>query len=229
MTTGHWPALYEENMEKINYIEIAIKEIKSPEFAHTKQILEVNEIEQENGQYKIEDIIENDTAVNIYFKIKDENYFFCISISKETGEVVFPSIRNSNYCYFFAISESKSLEELASYTSIKYTSGYSKGEVRKAGNKHKISNHSCIKFDLLKSKCYETEEAIEKLLDELGKDKEGIKNLIENSSAIIEICKYQYVSANAGFSLSKELIKKLNDFQIGIDIDTYICGKKFIS
>ena len=63
-------------MEKINYIEIAIKEIESPEFAHTKQILEVNEIEQENGQYKIEDIIENDSAVNIYFKIKDENYFF---------------------------------------------------------------------------------------------------------------------------------------------------------
>ena len=82
---------------------------------------------------------------------------------------------------------------------------------------------------MLKSKCYETEEAIEKLLNELGKDKEGIKNLIENSSAIIEICKYQYVSANAGFSLSKALIKKPNDFQIGIDIDTYTCGKEFIS
>ena len=62
-------------MKKINYIKIAIKEIDSPEFAHTKQILEVNEIEQENGQYKIEDIIENDTAVNIYFKINRKDHF----------------------------------------------------------------------------------------------------------------------------------------------------------
>ena len=41
-------------MEKIIYIENAVKEIDSPEFAHTKQILEVNEVETENGKYKIE-------------------------------------------------------------------------------------------------------------------------------------------------------------------------------
>ena len=216
-------------MEKIKYIEKAIKEIESPEFAHTKQILEVNEVEKENGQYKIEDIIENDTGINIYFKIKDEEYFLCIIIDKETGEVIFPDVSNSNHCCFSATSETKSLEELASYTTIKYTSGYSKGEVRKIGNKQRVANHTCIEFDLLNSKCYETEEAIEKLLDELEKDKEGIKKLIKNSSAIIDICKYQYISANAGLSLSDDLIKRLNDFQVGIDIDTYICGKEFIS
>ena len=32
-------------MKKIIYIENAVKEIDSPEFAHTKQILEVNEVE----------------------------------------------------------------------------------------------------------------------------------------------------------------------------------------
>lgn len=216
-------------MERQKYIETAIKEIKSPEFAHTKQILEVNEVEKENGQYKIEGIIENDTCINIYFKIKDEEYFLWIPIDKETGEVIFPDVRNSNHCCLSATSETKSLEELASYTTIKYTSGYSKGEVRKFGNKQRIYNHSRIRFELLESNCYETEEAIEKLLDELEKDKEGIKKLIKNSSAIIDICKYQYVSANAGLSLSDDLIKRLNDFQISVDIDTYICGKPFIS
>ena len=218
-----------KKMEKRKYLEKAIKEIESPEFAHTKQILEVNDVEKENGHYKIEDVIENKEKIDIYFNIKNEKYFLCISINKETDEVIFPSIKNSNHCYFFATSETKSLKELASYTKIKYTSGYSKGEERKIGKKQKIANHSCIEFDLLKSNVYETEEAIEKLLDKLEEDKEGIINLIKNSSAIIEICKYQYVSANAGFSLSNNLIKRLNEFQIGIDVDTYICGKEFIS
>ena len=74
-----------------------------------------------------------------------------------------------------------------------------------------------------------TEEAIEKLLDKLSEDKQGIKELIKHSNAVIEICKNQYVSANAGMTFSKELLQRLSEFEIGIDIDTYICGKEFIS
>ena len=61
-------------MEKIIYIENAVKEIDSPEFAHTKQILEVNEVETENGKYKIEKIMEHENQVHIFFKIKDHSY-----------------------------------------------------------------------------------------------------------------------------------------------------------
>ena len=56
-----------------------------------------------------------------------------------------------------------------------------------------------------------------------------IKELIKHSNAVIEICKNQYVSANAGMAFSKELLQRLSEFESGIDIDTYICGKDFIS
>ena len=215
-------------MEKIIYIENAVKEIDSPEFAHTKQILEVNEVETENGKYKIEKIMEHENQVHIFFKIKDEKYFLCISLDKQSGKVIFPSIRNSNYCYLYATSETKSLEELASYTKIKYTKGYSKGDIIKRANTQKIVKVSSIYFELLETECYETEEAIERLLDKLSEDKQGIKELIKHSNAVIEICKNQYVSANAGMAFSKELLQRLSEFEIGIDIDTYICGKEFI-
>lgn len=216
-------------MKKIIYIENAVKEIDSPEFAHTKQILEVNEVETENGKYKIEKIMEHENLVHIFFKIKDEKYFLCISLDKQSGKVIFPSIQNSNYCYLYASSETKSLEELASYTKIKYTKGYSKGDIIKRANTQKIVKVSSIYFELLETECYETEEAIERLLDKLSEDKQGIKELIKHSNAVIEICKNQYVSANAGIAFSKELLQRLSEFEIGIDIDTYICGKEFIS
>ncbi|MGN0749559.1 MAG: hypothetical protein ACI4LS_03600 [Treponema sp.] len=66
MATGHWPAFLINKMKKEMYIENAVKEIDSPEFAHTKQILEVNEIETENGKYKIENIIEHENQVDIF-------------------------------------------------------------------------------------------------------------------------------------------------------------------
>lgn len=216
-------------MEKLTYIENAVKEINSPEFANTKQILEVNEVETENGKYKVENIIELESRVDVFFNIKGEKYFLCVSLDKQNGKVVFSSVRNSNYCYLYATSETKSLEELASYTKIKYTKGHSKGDVIERANAQKIEKVSSIYFELLDSECYETEEAIEKLLDKLSEDKQGIKELIKNSSAVIEICKNQYVSANAGMFLSKELLQRLSEFEIGIDIDTYICGKKFIN
>ena len=216
-------------MKKIIYIENAVKEIDSPEFAHTKQILEVNEVETENGKYKIEKIMEHENQVHIFFKIKDEKYFLCISLDKQSGKVIFPSIQNSNYCYLYASSETKSLEELASYTKIKYTKGYSKGDIIKRANTQKIVKVSSIYFELLETECYETEEAIERLLDKLSEDKQGIKELIKHSNAVIEICKNQYVSANAGIAFSKELLQRLSEFEIGIDVDTYICGKEFMS
>lgn len=216
-------------MEKQIYIKNAVKEINSPEFAYTKQILEVNEIEKENGQYKIANILERENQVDIFFNIKEEKYFLRISLDRKSGEVLFPDIRNSNYCYLYATSETETLKELASYTKIKYTDGHSKGDIVKHANRQKEEKVSSIYFELLDTDCYETEEAIEKLLDKLSEDKEGIKNLIKNSNAVIEICKNLYVSANSGFALSSELLKRLSEFEIGIDIDSYICGKKFIS
>ena len=213
-------------MQKSDYIAAAVREIESPEFAYTRQILDVNEVAMEDGRYKVEDVIEKENRVDVFFAIKDQQYFLRISLDKESGEVVFPNIQNANYCYLDAVSETKSLSELASFTKIKYTGGYSKGDVLKFGNRERTAKLSSISFELLDTLCLDTEDAIGKLLDKLSADKDGIKKLIENSDAVIRVCKNQYVSANAGFSMSPALVKRLSEFGLGIDIDTYIVGER---
>lgn len=214
----------------IDYINIASAEIANPKWEQIKQILEVITVEKESNGYKVYSVLEFENQVRVYFNIKNEEYFLCIAIDKFTKEFEYSTLSNYNHCYLYVTSETKSLSELSAYTKLKYTKGYSKGDERILLNgKKKIENVSSITFDLLDRNCYETEDAIEKLLDKLAEDKKGIKNLIKNSNAIIQIRKIQYVSGNAGLSFSEQLIKKLNEFELGVDIDTYIAGNAFIS
>ncbi|GHU10545.1 hypothetical protein FACS1894151_09990 [Spirochaetia bacterium] len=53
------------------------------------------------------------------------------------------------------------------------------------------------------------------VLDELEKDIDGIKKLTEKAYTIIEICKYQYISGNAGININEKLIKRLNNLNLG--------------
>ena len=214
----------------IDYINIASAEITNPKWEQTKQILEVNTVEKESNGYKVYSVLEFENKVCVYFNIKNEEYFLRIDIDKFTKEYEYSTLSNYNHCYLSVISETKTLFELSAYTKLKYTNGYSRGDERILLNgKKKIEKVSSMTFDLLELNCYETEDAIEKLLEKLDEDKKGIKNLITNSNAIIQIRKIQYVSGNAGVCFSEQLIKKLNEYELGVDIDTYIAGKAFIS
>lgn len=41
---------------------------------------------------------------------------------------------------------------------------------------------------------------------------------------ILSVCKYQYISGNAGISFDNKLIRRMNNLNLGIEIDTYIVG-----
>lgn len=79
---------------KQKYIDKAIQEILHPEFAVTKQYLEVCEIEIENGLPKIARISENyiENRVIIYFAVKKDEYFIEVYLTKKPEiEVVWVS------------------------------------------------------------------------------------------------------------------------------------------
>lgn len=209
------------------YIECAIREIEEQSFELTKQYLKANAIQKENNQYVIERISEQTEDITIYFKIYREKFFLGICIYKKAIEVTWAFIENSNECHLTASSDCLSLEELSRHLPFKYSKGWTKGEICNNGKSH--HEFSRIFFKILPSHCYDTEEALSLLLDLLAKHKEEVDKLAKVSNLYISICKHQYLSANAGLHLSADLIRRLNEFNLAVDIDTYIVGQPVIS
>jgi uncharacterized protein DUF4279 len=216
-------------MKKENqYIEKAIEEILNPKFETTKQYLEVCEIKMENGLPKVARINENyfENKVAVYIEVKDERYFIEIHLTKEPEiEVEFVWTESGHRVYLTATSEVLTFKELSEFISkFESLTGWAKGDFRKDG-KSKY-NFSRVSFEPIKNEAYGLDEKLELLLNELEKDVEGVRELNENSNAIISVCRHQYISGNAGISFDIETINRLNKLNLGIDIDTYIIGNE---
>lgn len=216
-------------MKKENqYIEKAIEEILNPKFETTKQYLEVCEIEMENGMPKVARIDENyfENKIVVYIEVKDERYFIEIHLTKEPEiEVEFVCTESGHRVYLTATSEKLSFIGLSKFISkFEPLTGWSKGDFRKNG-KLKY-NFSRVSFEPIKNEAYRLNKKLEFLLDKLEKDVEGVRELTENSNAIISVCRHQYISGNAGVGFEIETINRLNKLNLGIDIDTYIIGNE---
>ena len=222
------------------YKKIADDEINNPQWMETKQFLEVNNFEKINNEYIYERYsINNDSyryynynnppvkiecEIIFYYKIENQQYFFAIGIDVKQKDVSRVFLRNSTYCYLKASSDDMTLEEMAKLTNLKYSEGITKGEEIKRGRKG-FYQHSLIKFKFTDNTSYELEESLNMLLNELEKDKDGIKNLVEKTDASIIVCKYQYISANAGIDIDRNIIKRLYELNLEINIDMYCVGE----
>ena len=216
-------------MKKVNqYIEKAIEEILNPKFEATKQYLEVCEIKMKNGKPKIARVNENyyQNKVAVYIEVKDERYFIEIHLTKEPEiEVEFVWTESGHRVYLTATSKKLSLNELSKFISkFEPLTGWSKGDLRKNGNSK--YNFSRVRFEPIKNEAYGLDEKLELLLDELEKDVEGVRELTENSNAIISVCRNQYISGNVGIGFEIETINRLKRLNLGVDIDTYIIGNE---
>jgi hypothetical protein len=205
------------------YISVARKELLNPTFAVTKQYLAVMELELENGNPKIERISIEAQTVSLYFGIKDERFYIVVNISvNNPTKPDWVWIESAHRVYLTATSEDKTYHELASYLSLTPLTGWSRGDVNKINRRpYKFSR---VSFEPITNEAYGLEEKLEDLLSELMKDTDGIRLLSENSDAYVSICKYQYISGNAGIHFNMDVIKKLADLGLEVDIDTYITG-----
>jgi hypothetical protein len=223
--------------------EIADNEFNDPQWAVTRQFLEVNDIELLNNEYTYERYsIGNQKFVFVdinnriekycyeivfYYKIKDERYFYCIGVDIDKKEITRVFMCESCYCYLSACSENMTLQEMAKLTKLKYFDGGTKGEKTNRGRG--FYSTSWIEYRFTNNESYFMEDALNMLLDELEKDEIGIKKLVKKTNASIQIVKYQYISANAGIEINTETIKRLYKLNLSFSIDMYICGERFIS
>jgi hypothetical protein len=207
------------------YIDKAIEEILDPAFAVTKQYLEVNDVQFENGKPKVErvdlDYAENLAAV--YFPFKDERYFLQINLEKTPEiKVNFVHTESGNRTYLTATSKSLTFEELSKNLPFQPLTGWSKGDFRKNGKSQ--YNFSRVFFEPFASEAYEMEKQLDLLLTELERNAESIKQLTEKATTYISVCKHQYVSGNSGVHFDIELINRLSRLNLSVDIDIYIVG-----
>jgi hypothetical protein len=213
------------NTDIQKYVDKAIEEILNPKFAVTKQYLEVNQVELENGLPKVEriDLDYSDDLVSVYFPFKDEQYFLEIHVTKEPEITVdFVYTESGHSISLTATSENLTYEELAKFLTFRPLTGWSKGDLRKNG-KTKY-NFSRVSFDPVKSTAYGLQKQLDLLLTELEKDSESVRQLTENASTCILVCRHQYVSGNAGIHFGINTINRLSKLNVSIDIDTYIVG-----
>ncbi len=207
------------------YINKAINEIINPKFALTKQYLAVNEVVFEDGKPKVEDVDLDfsEDLVAVYFQIKNQEYFLQINVTKASkSKVNFVQIENGYTAYLTATSETLTFDELSKMLNINNVTGWSKGDSRK--NFKSKYEFSRLVFNFSTNKGYSFEKLLNALLTELEKHSENIIQLTEKTETYISICKYQYISGNAGFHFDKETIKRLSKLNLSLDIDTYIVG-----
>jgi Domain of unknown function (DUF4279) len=208
-----------------HFIELAIQEILHPTFEVTKQYLQVNEIEFENAQPKVERI-ELDDANNlatVYFPVKGQRYFLQISMAQLPHPIVdFVQMINGHSISLTATSYRLSYEELSRDLPLMPVQGWSKGQLKKNGKTH--YEFSRISFNPFTSEAYELEHLITLMIAQLEEQADAVCLLTEKANTCISICRYQYISANAGHHFSAEIIARLAKLNLSVDIDNYIVG-----
>ena len=207
------------------FINRAIQELFNPLFEETVEYLEVLHLEIVNGQPLVARVEQSTESVWVYFKVKDEKLFLVITLTNsDNPEILGTWVQSGHRVYLTAISYSKSFDELASYINLKPLTGWTIGE--RPNWKGKSNDFSRIRFEPIENEAYDLNEKLLELLTTIEMDRQGILNLVENSTSVISVCRHQYINANAGIHFDINIINRLQKLKLPIDIDTYIVGNK---
>lgn len=213
--------------EDCKFIAAATNEVLNPTFAITRQYLEVMDLAIENGSPIVAriDRKHSESSVAVYLHIKNERFFIVIVLSKEDPvKPLWVYIESAHRVYLTATSDTLTYNELSNHLAVTPLSGWSKGDLReKSGIAYKFSR---VSYEPNKNEAFGLEEKLSDLLIDLERDREGVISLSKVSNAYISICRHQYISGNAGLHLNKDTIRRLNEFNLELDIDTYICGNE---
>ena len=205
------------------------QEIKNKTWGVTEQFLQVHDVVLVDGQPKIQRIDKEkaDGTTIAYLPVKDESFFLAVYLdSKADFEIIGIGTESYNSVSFSATSENLSLNELTSMTTLKPTKKWDKGDKRTFGDsRHTFSS---VLFEP-NPEPDEFEDKLNKLLDLLETDKQGIKRLVDNADAGISIA-MKFHDGNGMFGgphLDSQTVKRLGDLNLSIDFDLYASGNDF--
>lgn len=211
------------------YIQKAIEELETQSFGVTEQFLKIHEVEYEEGLPKVlrVDQERGDGTVIVYFAVKGERFYLAVYLDTQPHIVVKWVETESYYSvYCRATSETLSYEQLAALTTLKPTSGWNKGDLKKHGRS--AYNFSAIHFEL-DPEPDEWEDKLKKLLGILEQDEDGVRVLADKASGYIQV-QVTYHNGNGligGPHISREAFKRMAALNLSIDFDQYLGGNQY--
>jgi len=205
-------------------IEKAIEEIENKSWGVTEEFLKIHQLEYVDNKPVISRIDKNkpDGTVIIYFVVANEQFYFAVYLDTKP-EISVRSIYIEPYhsVYFGATSDNVNFKELSNITTLNVTGGWNKGDKVKWAKKY--YKNTCIRFEP-NPKADEFEDKIEKLLDYLEQDKEGINQLVDIADGYVQVFS-SFHNGNTmlgGYHLDLKTIKRLANLNLEIDFD--ICA-----
>ncbi len=200
----------------------AIEEIEHSSFGVTEQFLAVHNVVYIDGKCAIKWVdVERDTeSVYVYFSVENEPFYFVVVLSKAEQEVTWVYVEEESHVHFIAVSEELSANEIRKMTSLEPSKYWSKGERKGlAGKSNKV-------FFEPTPEPLPVEQKINRLLDFLETDLDGVKRMVEKGGGYIQVV-IEYHNGNTmlgGFFLNTKIIKRLASLNIEIDFDLYAVG-----
>jgi len=216
-----------EVLTKDEIKKIAIAEILQPKFELTKQYLNVNKLIFEKDVPVIEAVIvdEGKNEARVYFPVKDEDYYFLVYIDiRPLIKVRTMYMTAGNWVSLSVISENEnvSLKKLLETSGIEPTRKWERGEKRTYGRGTYCFSGFIVRPD--ETTAGEVEEKIEKLVNLLHPHQEDILKLLKIADVSLEIVYCGYKDTMWGLNFKSELIQKIAELGISIDIDLYASG-----
>jgi hypothetical protein len=205
-------------MAKQEIKDIAMAEVMNPTFALTKQFLTVNKVVLQEKRPFVEDIIlrEDKSLAEVYFPIEGERYYFVIYINTEPQlSVRSMEMSSGNLVYFSVTSQEHSLDKLITLAGMEPTRKW------KADKKTK---HNGFEIKPSLKKTGNVEDKLHRLITLLQPYRENLYTLSTLAPMGINIAYWGYQEQMGGIDFDREMIQKLANLNLPIDIDLYAGG-----
>lgn len=204
---------------------IAKREIVNPTLAVTRQYLEIHQPVIKDGEIVVDrvDLEGPDHIGIVYIPVIDQSFHFAIYVNLDNAEVQGFGTESRNRVSFKASSKALALDHLKAFTSLIPTKCWDKGDHLPSG---KISYPFSAFILEPNPEPDEFNDKLNKLLDILECDFEGMMDMIKASEARINVA-MNYHNGNSmlgGMSINQEQIKRLSNFNLSIDFDLYAEG-----
>lgn len=214
-------------MNDLQLIELIEKEFKEKRLGVTEQYLEIHSPIYVNDKIKVDRIDRDrmDKLIIAYLPVLEEKFYFAVYIDTNLNEITNIGTEANIRVYFRADSDKFTLDELAKMTNLKSTRGRSIGDERRKGIFWKEST-IFYEADLNPD---EFEDKLNKLLDFLEQDKDGVKCLVEKADGYIQVA-MEIHNGNGmigGPHIDKNVMRRINDLNVSMNFDLYVGGSIF--
>ncbi|SDF65946.1 protein of unknown function [Mucilaginibacter pineti] len=204
-----------------------ITEIEQQNWGATEQFMQIHEVVKVDEKPKVEHIVIRENIAIAYLPVKNERFHLAIHFDVEPEmEIRYVGTEDYNKVYLRSTSDTLTAGEIAALTTLSETETFNTGDKKTFGKAlYKFSGAN-----------YEPnpgpdsfENKIEKLLDYLEQDRAGVKALVNNANACIQVDKdiHNGNGLIGGPYINKQIIKRMAALDLEIAFSQYAAGNSF--